>query len=233
MNNSSDRQAKISVFHIQPIFCNQCLRIPSFWTLFYRHGGVPHDDPVPVRPGTTTASVKQLTVASAAAHLPFSTARSPLRLPATEVEDAKERGCSVWWTEDAVKLTQSPPSLAASLWRPGYGDGDDSWPSGAAVRNSAEDNVGHWTRPLAHEAACCRHQMRCRNATWEPLDAQLVVDMRGATAGGATTTDGTTGAIKETRSVQTQTSLRNENGRKFKVSFVLEIFFFLTRSFFY
>jgi hypothetical protein len=109
-----------------------------------------------------------------------------------------------------VKLSQSPPSLAAALWRPDYGDGDDSWPSGAAVRNRAEDNFGHyWARPSAHEAACCRHQMRCRNATWEPPDAQLV-DMRGATA------DGATGAIKETRSVQTQTSLRKENGRNFK-----------------
>jgi hypothetical protein len=153
------------------------------------------------------------------------------------VEDAKERGCTLWWTKDAViehhvphqrkvKLSQSPPSLAAALWRPDYGDGDDAWPSGAAARNRGEDNFGHWTPPSAHDAACCRHPMRCRNATWEPPDAQLV-DRRGATAGGATTTDGPTGAIKETRSVQTQTSLRNENGRKFKVSFVLEIYLFI------
>jgi hypothetical protein len=137
----------------------------------------------------------------------------------------------MWWSEDAVikqqvhhqtkvKLTESPPSLAAALWRRDYVDGDDSWPSGAAAHNRAEDN---WTRPSAHEASCCRHTMLCRNATWEPPDAQLVDDIRCATAGGATTTDGATGANKETRSVQTQTSLRNENGRKFIVSFVLEI----------
>ncbi len=180
-----------------------------FWTFFYRHGGVPHDDPASAPPRASTASVKQLTVGSAS-HLPFITARSLSRLPATAVEDAKERerGCSHWWTEDAVKLTQSPPSQAASLWRPGYSDGDDSWPSGAAVHNRAEDNL--WTRPLAHEAACCRRQMRCRNATWEPPDAQLVDDIRGATS------DAATGAIKETRSVQTQTSLRKENRRNFK-----------------
>jgi hypothetical protein len=218
MNNSSSRQAEKSVFIYSAIFCNQCLRIP-FLDFFFRHGGVPHDDPVPTPPRTTTTSVKQLTVVAAShPHLPFITARSPA------VEDGKERGCSLWLSEDAViehhvhhqpkvKLSQSPPSLAVPLWRPGYVDGDDSWPSDAAVHNRAEDN---WTRPLAHEAACCRHTMRCRNTTWEPPDAQLV-DGRGATAGSATTTDGATlGAIKETRSVQTQTSLRKENGRNFK-----------------
>jgi hypothetical protein len=217
----SNRLAKTIGFTYSAIFCNQFLRIP-FLYFFYRHGGVSHDDPAPAPPRTASTSVKQLTVGAAAVHPPFSIARSPLR-----VENGKERGCSLWWTEDAVmehnvyhqpkvKLTPSPPSLAVPLWRPGYGDVDDSWPSGAAVRNRAKDNFDHRTRPSAHEAACCRHTMRCRNATCEPPDAQLVDDIRGATAGGATTTDGATGANKETRSVQTQTSLRKENRRNLK-----------------
>ncbi len=222
-NDSSNRLAKHQFFIYSAILCKIVYGETLSGLFFYRHGRVPHDDPAPTLPRTTKASVNQLTVGSAS-HLPFLIAMSPSRLPATAVEDGLERGCSLWGTEDAVmdhhvhhqpkvKLSQSPPSLAIPLWRPGYGDGDDSWPSGTAVRNRAEDN---WTRPLAHEAACCRHQMRCRNATWEPPDAQLMDDRRGATAGGATTTDGPTGAIKETRSVQTQTSLRKENGRNFK-----------------